>query len=278
MSTVCIRAILPAMDAVPHIAALYVYPVKSCAGIALDAAQLLPTGIANDREWMVTDPVGHFLTQRDAPRMALVRTALDATALTLRAGDTSLELPTDHEGPLREVVVWRSRVPAFDAGEPVAQMLSAFLGRPARLVRFDRRHRRLSNPDWTGAQQAPNFFSDGFPVLVASLASLEDLNRRLAMPLPMDRFRPNVVLGGVGAWAEDALGDIGAGDVKLRIVKPCTRCVITTTDQARGERDGEEPMRTLKTFRHDAALRGVTFGQNAIVLQGGTLRVGLRLT
>ena len=250
------------------------YPVKSCAGIALDAAPLHPTGLAHDREWMVVDPVGHFLTQRDAPRMALLGTALDATTLTLRAGDATLRLPVDHDGPLRQVMVWRSRVPAFDAGDAAAQLLSDFLGRPARLVRFDRRHARLSNRDWTGALQAPNFFSDGYPVLVASLASLADLNRRLAVPLPMDRFRPNVVLGGVGPWAEDAFGDIAAGDAGLRIVKSCTRCVITTTDQARGERDGEEPMRTLKTFRHDAALRGVTFGQNAIVLRGGKLRVG----
>ena len=266
------------MDAAPHIAALQVYPVKSCAGIALDTARLHPTGLAHDREWMVVDPVGHFLTQRDAPRMALLGTALDASTLTLRAGDAALQLPLDHDGPLREVVVWRSRVPAFDAGEPAAQLLSDFLGRPARLVRFDRRHARLSNQDWTGAQQAPNFFSDGYPVLVVSQASLADLNRRLAVPLPMDRFRPNVVLGGVGPWAEDALGDVAFGEARLRIVKPCTRCVITTTDQARGERDGEEPMRTLKTFRYDAALRGVAFGQNAIVLQEGVLRVGLALT
>jgi uncharacterized protein len=278
METAFIRAILPGMDSTPHIAALNVYPVKSCAGIALDAAELLPTGLAHDREWMVVDPAGHFLTQRDAPRMALLGTALDAASLTLRAGAATLVLPLDHEGPLRDVTVWRWRGPAFDAGEAGAALLSDFLGRPARLARFDRRHARLSNQDWTGTLQAPNFFSDGYPVLVTSLASLADLNRRLAAPLPMDRFRPNVVLGGVGAWSEDTLGDFAAGDVRLRIVKPCTRCVITTTDQQRGERDGEEPMRTLKSFRHDAALRGVTFGQNAIVLQGGPLRVGLRLT
>jgi uncharacterized protein YcbX len=262
------------MNVTPHIAALQVYPVKSCAGIGLEVAHLAPTGLAHDREWMVVDPAGHFLTQRESPRMALLRTALDAGGLTLGAGAATLQLPFGHEGPLREVVVWRSRVPAYDAGEDAAALLSDWLGRPARLVRFDGRHARLSNPDWTGELSAPNYFSDGYPVLVATLASLADLNRRLAVPLPMDRFRPNIVLGGVDAWAEDALRDIRIGDTRLRIVKPCTRCVITTTDQARGERDGEEPMRTLKTFRHDAALRGVTFGQNAVVVQGGTLRVG----
>jgi uncharacterized protein YcbX len=268
------------MNATPHVAALNVYPVKSCAGIALDAATLAPTGLAHDREWMVVDPVGHFLTQRDAPRLALLRTALGAGALTLGAGATTLQLPFDHDGPLREVMVWRSRVPAYDAGEDAAALLSDWLGRPARLVRFDGRHTRLSNQDWTGELKAPNFFTDGYPVLVTTLASLADLNRRLAVPLPMDRFRPNIVLGGVDAWAEDAVRELQGGDARLRIVKPCTRCVITTTDQARGERDGEEPMRTLKTFRYDAALRGVTFGQNAVVVQCGSLHIGqaLRLT
>jgi uncharacterized protein YcbX len=228
----------------------------------------------HDREWMVIDPAGHFLTQRESPRLALLRTALGDDTLTLGAGAATLQLPFGHEGPLREVVVWRSRVPAFDAGEAAAGMLSDWLGRPARLVRFDARHVRLSSPDWTGELDAPNFFSDGYPVLVASLASLDDLNRRLPVPLPMNRFRPNIVLGGVDAWAEDALRDLQVGDTRLRIVKPCTRCVITTTDQARGERDGEEPMRALKSFRHDAALRGVTFGQNAVVVQTGVLQTG----
>jgi uncharacterized protein YcbX len=262
------------MNGSPHIAALHVYPVKSCAGIALDAATLASTGLAHDREWMVIDPAGHFLTQRESPRLALLRTTLGDGALTLGAGAATLRLPFGHEGPLREVVVWRSRVPAFDAGDTAAGLLSDWLDRPVRLVRFDARHARLSSRDWTGELEAPNYFSDGYPVLVASLASLDDLNRRLSVSLPMNRFRPNIVLGGVDAWAEDAMRDLQIGDTRLRIVKPCTRCVITATDQARGERDGEEPMRTLKTFRHDAALRGVTFGQNAIVVQTGALHTG----
>lgn len=262
------------MDRVPHIAALHIYPVKSCAGIALEQARLLPTGLEHDREWMVVDTVGHFITQRDLPRLALIRPALRDGALCLTAGDDTLRLPLAHEGPVREAVVWRARVPAFDAGDAAAAFLSDWLGRALRLVRFDPRQRRLSNADWTGDIEAPNFFSDGYPVLVVSRASLDDLNRRLAVPLPMNRFRPNLVLDGVGAWAEDTLRDFTAGETRLRIVKPCTRCVITTTDQSRGERDGEEPMRTLKTFRHDPQLRGVTFGQNAVVLQPGLLRAG----
>jgi uncharacterized protein len=262
------------MNSVPHVAALHVYPVKSCAGIALEQARVLPTGLEHDREWMVVDANGAFLTQRELPRLALIGTALDARELTLRVGADCLRLPLRHEGPSREARVWRSRVRAFDAGEAAAQLLSDWLSQEVRLVRFDPRHQRLSNRDWTGALRAPNLFSDGFPVLVASMASLADLNRRLEGPLPMQRFRPNVVLGGVAAWAEDGMHECrGVAGVRLRLVKPCTRCVITTTDQDRGARDGEEPLRTLRGFRSDERVRGVTFGVNAVVVTGGVLHV-----
>ena len=259
----------------PHIAALYVHPVKSCAGIALSCADVLLTGLAHDREWMVIDPEGRFITQREAPRMALVQTALAEDGLVLAVGGASLKLPFDHDGALRQVSVWRSKVPAFDAGGEAATFFSDFLGRPLRLVRFDARHARLSNREWTDGLKAPNLFSDGYPVLVATEASLADLNARIGgTPLPMSRFRPNIVLGGVGAWAEDGIADFSAGEAELRLVKPCTRCVVTTTDQVRGERDGVEPLRTLMEFRNDRRVGGVTFGQNAIVRRPGRLAVG----
>ncbi len=263
------------MNPSPHIAALYVHPVKSCAGIALALADALPTGLAHDREWMVIDPEGRFVTQREAPRMALVQTALDDGGLKLAVGGASLKVPFEHDGAVRTVSVWRSKVPAFDAGEEAATFFSDFLGRPLRLVRFDARHARLSNREWTAGLKAPNLFSDGYPVLVATEASLADLNARIGgAPLPMSRFRPNIVLGGVGAWAEDGILDFRAGEVELRIVKPCTRCVVTTTDQVRGEPDGVEPIRTLMTFRNDRRVGGVTFGQNAIIRRPGRLAVG----
>jgi uncharacterized protein YcbX len=227
---------------------------------------------------MVVDQANRFVTQRELPRMALVATALDAEGLRLEAGGALLKLPFGHEGALRQVEVWRSRVPSFDAGDEAATFFSDFLGRPLRLVRFDARHARLSNRERTGGLKAPNLFSDGYPVLVVSEASLDDLNRRIGRALPMDRFRPNIVLAGVAPWAEDALGDFRAAGVELRGVKPCTRCVVTTTDQASGERDGAEPLRALQAFRHDAALRGVTFGQNAIVTRPGALAVGDAVT
>lgn len=262
------------MDPSPHIAALHVYPVKSCAGIAVPRIDAWLTGLEHDREWMVIDPGGRFVTQREAPRLALVRTALEADALRLDVAGRGLRIALAHEGAQREVDVWRSRVPAFDAGDEAAAFFSDMAGRSLRLVRFDTRHARLSNREWTGGLKAPNLFSDGYPVLVVSEASLADLNRRLSVPLPMERFRPNLVLGGVAAWQEDRLKDLAAGAAELRIVKPCTRCAITTTDQRRGERDGDEPLRTLQTFRYDPTLRGVIFGQNAIVTRPGPLAVG----
>lgn len=266
------------MDSSPRIASLHVYPVKSCTGITLREVDALPTGLAHDREWMVIDAAGRFVTQREQPRMARIRTALQENSLDLKVDGASLCVPFGHEGPLRQVEVWRSRVPAYDAGDEAAAFFSDFLGQPLRLVRFDARHARLSNRERTGGLKAPNLFSDGYPVLVASVASLDDLNRRLAQPLTMARFRPNIVLEGVSPWAEDGLCDFTAGEAQLRVVKPCTRCVITTTDQASGARDGEEPLRTLKTFRYDAAVRGVTFGQNAIVRRPGRLAVGDAVT
>ena len=144
-----------------------------------------------------------------------------------------------------------------------------------RLVRFDPGAPRVCSPEWTPGAHAVTEFSDGFPILVISRASLADLNARLPQALPMERFRPNVVIDGVKAYDEDRIHELRAGPVTLRIVKPCTRCSITTTDQQRGAVDGAEPLQTLKEYRYDSKLRGVMFGQNAIIVDGvgGTCRV-----
>jgi hypothetical protein len=262
------------------LAALHLYPVKSCRGIALAEAAVTAAGLEHDREWMIVTPEGRFLTQREEPRLALVATALDPVALTLateRAG--SIAVPLGQRGEAREVTVWRDRCAAIDQGDEPARWFTELLGRPARLVRFDPRQRRVSDPAWTGGLDAQNRFSDGFALLALSRASLADLNARLGRPLPMDRFRPNLVLEGLPPYGEDGLGELVAGTVRLRRVKPCTRCVITTTDQFTGTVAGDEPLRTLRSYRWDAALRGVTFGQNLIVVAGAgaRLRVGQEL-
>ena len=267
------------MSSSPRLHSLYVYPVKSCAGIALTGAQLGATGLLHDREWMVVDPAGQFITQRQTPRLALVSTALTGTHLQLSTPDgAQVAVPLAHEGELSTVGVWRSRVPAFDAGAAAAAFFSDWLQQPARLVRFDARHRRLSNRDWTGGLAAPNLFSDGYPLLVLSEASRLDLSARVGRDLPLDRFRANLVLDGVPAYAEDQAAQLQlGGGVVLRLGKPCTRCIMTTIDQTTGLPDGDEPLRTLKTYKYDAGLRGVTFGRNAVLMPGAvgaTLRVG----
>lgn len=261
-----------------HLAGLYVYPVKSCRGIALDQARLTSAGLQHDREWMVVSPAGRFLTQRDTPRLALVEPKIRADVLTLDApGMTTLVVPFDAAGEHCLVTVWRDQCPALDAGAAAADWFSDFLGRPARLVRFDPAGRRPTDAAWSQGLDGESRFADGFPLLVLSRASLDDLNARLPAPLPIDRFRPNLLLDGGDPYIEDRLASLTYGNVQIRLVKPCMRCVITTTDQLTATVAGEEPLRTLRTYRWDARLRGVAFGQNAIVAGGAgeTLRLGL---
>lgn len=251
------------------LASLHTYPVKSCRGIAHSTIRLTEAGLEHDREWMFVGPGGRFVTQREIPGLARVDVELGAGTLGLSAsGAGGVAVSLDFQGARAEVNVWGDIVGAFDQGEEVAAWASALFDRELRLVRFDRDARRLSSRDFTGAIEAPNRFSDGYPLLVISRASLDDLNSRLPAPLPMDRFRPNLVLEGLPPYGEDSLRDLVADGVRLRIVKPCTRCVITTTDQQTGAVAGDEPVRTLRAYRWDAGLRGVTFGQNTIVVDG----------
>ena len=263
------------------IAALFVYPVKSCRGIALPQARLTPRGLQYDREWMVVSPAGRFLTQREAPRLALVGTTLRDDHLELSAPDLpNLAVPLQRaarEAPF-EVNVWRDHVLATDEGRAAASWFSKHLGREVRLVRFDDARSRPTDPAWSQGLAGTSAFADGYPVLVLSRASLDDLNARLPAPLPVDRFRPNLYLDGCAPYAEDAIRGLASGQVRLRIVKPCARCSITTTDQSTAERQGDEPLRTLKTYRWDDALHGVTFGQNALVERTGMLEAGASLT
>jgi uncharacterized protein len=256
---------------------LHVYPIKSCRGIALESARLAPTGLADDRHWMLVRPNGRFITQREYPRMALIGTKVDAAALTLTAPDMPvLAVPREMGGEVLAVTVWKFNGRGIDCGDDAASWISKFLETPLRLVRFDVSAPRECSEEWTPGTRAITEFSDGYPILVISRASLAELNSRLPKALPMERFRPNLVIDGVDAYDEDRIHELRAGPVTLRIVKPCTRCSITTTDQQRGAVDGVEPLQTLKEYRFDKQLRGVAFGQNVIVVNGvgETLRVG----
>jgi uncharacterized protein YcbX len=254
---------------------LFVYPIKSCRGIELTQAEVTPAGLHHDREWLIVTPSGRFLTQREVPQLALVVPEISLDTLTLRAPGME-PLQVSLTPPARaavQVTIWRDHCKAHDAGREAAQWLERCLGRPARLVRFDASQPRPTDPDWSGGVAGFSQFADAFPFLVLSRASLDDLNSRLPAPLPMNRFRPNLVLDGCDAYAEDSFGAIRLGEVELRVVKPCIRCIVTTTDQGTGERDGVEPLQTLKSYRWHAALKGVAFGQNAVVASGAGSRL-----
>lgn len=256
---------------------LYIYPVKSCRGIRGDAARMTATGLADDRHWMLVRPNGRFVTQRELPRMALVHTAVDDGALVLTApGRAPLRVPRDAKTATLDVTVWAFDGRGIDCGDDAAAWVSAFLETPLRIVRFDPDSPRECSAEWTPGTRAVTEFADGFPMLVISRASLAELNSRLPKALPMERFRPNLVIDGVDAYAEDRIHELRGDGVTIRIVKPCLRCAITTTDQQTGARDGIEPLQTLKTYRFDSQQRGVAFGQNAIPIDGigRELRVG----
>jgi len=274
---------------------LHVYPVKSCAGTSPAESLLVETGLEFDRAWMLVraggDSDGEFVSQRELPRMALVSTDLRHSDLVLRApGMLGLHLALDAvEQPLR-VRVWDDEVAAYDMGALAAQWFSDFLHRPLRLVRFDPEEKRLSARHWTGAIDAENAFSDGFPLLVVSQASLDELNVKLAAagraPVSMSRFRPNLVIasGELDAHGEDHLDeltfDTPEGPVRLKLVKPCARCPIPDVDPATGVLDdGRLPKvsEVLAAYRADARVGGaVTFGMNAVIVEGfdRALRVG----
>ncbi len=272
-------------DVSARVVALIVYPIKSCAGVTLDSALLLDTGLDLDRAWMVVDAQGVFVSQRELPRMALIRPQIRTSDVVLRApGMLALHLALDQVEKPSRVRVWDDEVDAWDMGALAAQWFSDFLGRPLRLVRFDAEVRRLSSLKWTGGVEAPNQFSDAFPLLIASQASLDGLNQRLLAAghaaVEMARFRPNLVLDGIEAHDEDRLDtlwiDTGDAVVQLRPAKPCARCPIPNIDPATAAIN-PAVSDTLQTYRKDSRLNGaVTFGMNALVLQGdgATLRVG----
>ncbi|CAN90252.1 hypothetical protein sce0095 [Sorangium cellulosum So ce56] len=269
-----------------RLSAIHIYPVKGCRGLAVDAVAVDALGLAGDRRFMIVDPEGKPLTQRPLPRMALIETQLSESALTLGfAGRPPISVPRRAEGArLLTVEVWSSSgLLAEDCGDEAAVWLSGVLDHPARLVRIGEAFRRPVLKASVAGQEDVVSFADEFPLLVISEASLADLNAHLegrgAAPLPMDRFRPNLVVSGCAAFDEDRWGRVRIGELVLRAGGPCARCVVTTTDQLTAER-GPEPLRTLATYRRDAQKPSdVNFGQNYIQeTKAGTLRVGDEVT
>jgi uncharacterized protein YcbX len=251
---------------------LYVYPIKSCAGIPLDSAELSTTGLRHDRRWMLVDETGGFMSQRAHPRMALVSSHLSDKHLTVSApGMPDLQMPLRQEnGNLIDVNVWGDANKGALVGEEADRWFGEFLRFPCRLARKPEDDPRLVDSIYAESGDQVGF-ADGFAFLLISQASLDDLNGRLDDPLPMNRFRPNFVVRGCGPYAEDGWGRVRIGGVPFRVAEGCPRCAITTTDQKTAAR-GKEPLRTLATYRKFDG--EVYFGRNLIHDALGTVHVG----
>ncbi|HVJ91358.1 MAG TPA: MOSC N-terminal beta barrel domain-containing protein [Labilithrix sp.] len=258
-----------------HVASLHIYPVKGARGISLQRSEVLACGLRNDRRFMVVDDSGSFLTQRGHPRLALVDVALAGDRMTLSVAGKTAQVPLAPEGPRRRVRVWNDEVEAIDVGGEAAELFSDHLGQRCSLVFMPLDVIRPVDPKYARAGDHVGF-ADGFPVLIASLSSLAELNARLARigapAVPMNRFRPNVVVEGGEPYEEEQAITARIGPVALRTPKRCSRCAVTTVDQATAEK-GIEPLRTLATYRTDAQLtkgydrsqgKNVYFAMNAI--------------
>ena len=254
---------------------LFIYPVKSTRGIARERVSLISGGFEWDRRWMIVKPTGLFITQRSHPQLARIVPEVTPHALVLNApGLPALWVPLGMRGARTAVRVWDDHVVGIDQGSEAEEWLTRAVGEPVRLVRAAPDMGRVANPNFAGATPAPIGFPDGYPLLVCNEASLEDLNARLPQPIPMERFRPNIVLTGLHPWAEDKIETLDIGSVTLRLVKPCTRCTIPSIDQQSGA-PSTDPTPALKNFRFSKALRGVMFGENAVIARGVGEEIGL---
>jgi uncharacterized protein YcbX len=261
----------------PSLSTLYYYPIKACRGQTVDAAFVERRGLEHDRRFLIVDPDGLAITQRDVSALALVIPSLTDTGLGLSAPNMpGLSLPVAVSGLIQRVSVWSSHsIKAIDQGEEAAEWFSSYLKVPARLMYMPEGSIRRVNPEYAVRLGDHVSFADGYPILIASQESLDDLNARLETPLPMNRFRPNLVVEGCKPFEEDTWKRIRIGEVELALIKPCSRCEVTTINQTTTIR-GKEPLKTLATFRRIKGSK-VMFGMNVIPLNEGRLRVGERV-
>lgn len=250
------------------ISELNIYPLKSGRAIPQQQVRLGVTGFEWDRHWMAASPEGVFMSQRTQPRLARVVPQVVGDTLTLQApGMEPLRVPVQPEGLTQPARVWKDSITSLDLGDGAAHWLTEAVGFPARLLRISPVLDRHANTEYAGATPAPVSFADGFPILVCNAASLAQLNTRMPSPVGMERFRPNIVLEGLEPFEEDRIAELRFDTVTLRLVKPCTRCVITSTDQLTGE-PSTNPLPVLRAFRFSKTLMGVTFGENAVIAHG----------
>jgi uncharacterized protein YcbX len=252
------------------------YPIKACRGFDVAASYVERMGLEHDRRMMVVTPEGEFLTQREYPRLALVTPTLKNDSVTLSAPDfDSIQFGIQKSGTPTSVNIWKSKgVSAIDQGDESAQWFSDWLGVSVRLVHVDERYKRKLNPDYAVSAEDHTGFADGYPILIISEASLQDLNSKLESALPMNRFRPNIIVKNSEPFAEDTWKRVKIGDIEMALVKPCPRCVVTTIDKETLQKN-KEPLKTLSTYRNQEG--GAMFGMNVIPLNEGEIKVGMSL-
>jgi uncharacterized protein YcbX len=258
------------------VSTLTYYPIKACRGFDVPASNVGRMGLEHDRRMMVVTPDGEFLTQREHPRLALVTPTLKNEALTLSAPNfESIQFTVQSSGTPSPVNIWSSKaVDAIDQGDEAAAWFSDWLGTSVRLVHMANGFKRKVNPIYAINADDHTGFADGYPILIISEESLQDLNSRLDSALPMNRFRPNLVVKGCAPFAEDTWKRIRIGDLEMALVKPCARCVVTTIDKETLAKS-KEPLKTLGIYRKHEL--GAIFGMNTIPLSEGKVEVGMRV-
>ena len=249
-----------------------VYPIKSLGGISLSEAKVLKKGLQHDRRWMLVDNDGKFMSQRMYPIMARFAVAMNETTLTVTHQAQTLEIPiTQHiASRAREVRIWGDTISAIEADEAYSSWFSRNIGVTCQLVYFPEENPRPVDPAYNLNDDHVSL-ADGYPFLIIGQSSLDMLNEKLAAPVPMNRFRPNFVFTGGTPHVEDSWRNLLIGEIPFAGVKPCERCVLTTVNQETGEK-GDEPLRTLSTYRNNG--KSILFGQNLIALRNGIVRVG----
>ncbi|WP_304131054.1 MOSC domain-containing protein [Ignavibacterium album] len=266
------------MESSLHLSEIFIYPIKSLGGISLSEAFVEQRGLQFDRRMMLVDEYGIFITQRDFPQMALLKTRITDNRLFVihSTFNQSIILPTNPDDKTSsegiKVIIWNDACEAIKVSKEADEFFSDMIGIKCSLVYMPGEEFRLVDPERKYvSENHPVSFADGYPFLIIGQSSLDELNKRLENPLPINRFRPNFVFTGGQAFEEDKWKDFLIGDIRFKAVKPCARCVITTTDQQTAERS-DEPLRTLSTFRRNE--NKVLFGMNLITYDHGKVKVG----
>ena len=250
---------------------LHIYPVKSARGLEVKSSGLDRFGLEGDRRWMLTDSEGRFVTQRELPELTELQVDVSPAGLVLKRGNADIAVPIPETSARVPVTVWEDTVSAADAGDAAAGWLATVFQRPLRLVYMPDDSRRAVDPDYAKDGETVSF-ADGFPLLLVSAASAVYLNQRLAQPVGLDRFRPNIVVAGCPAHAEDQWQRLRIGEMVFTVAKSCSRCVVPSLDQNTGARH-PELLRVLADYRRGPG-RKVYFGQNLVYQGSGHLRVG----